>query len=319
MTIKNVGFDGSTLPIREFKLEDMADNPAIVIIAKRGSGKSWLCRKILKQYASIPCGLIIARTDRMNTFYGNFFPDSYIFYEYKTSILQKLIRRQEAMIEKRKIKVAQGKKLDTRAYIIMDDCMADKKAWIKEQPIQELFLNGRHYDLMYMLTMQAPLGIPPDLRKQFEYIFLFAEEFTNELKKLYEHYAGMFPNITAFMQVFKKVTEDFCCMVLVNTNRHKTDLRITGTFLDKIFWYKADNVNIGNFGCDQFRMLHKKNYDNNWRINKKTLNLDEFCNQKKRDKETIAISKLHDTDPNKPQSYQPYRRPNNTFEHNGRQ
>lgn len=31
-----------SLPVREFQLESMCENPAIVMIAKRASGKSWV-------------------------------------------------------------------------------------------------------------------------------------------------------------------------------------------------------------------------------------------------------------------------------------
>ena len=33
--------------IKEFDLNSMCENPSIVMIAKRGSGKSWVCRAIL--------------------------------------------------------------------------------------------------------------------------------------------------------------------------------------------------------------------------------------------------------------------------------
>ena len=65
--------DGNKLPVRQFKLSDMVENPAIIMIAKRGSGKSWVVRAIMHHFRSIPCGIIIAPTDRMNPFYNIFF------------------------------------------------------------------------------------------------------------------------------------------------------------------------------------------------------------------------------------------------------
>ena len=63
----------------------LVENPAIVMIAKRASGKSWVCRAILKHFRDIPVGIIIAPTERMANppFYSAFFPDSYIHYDYK--------------------------------------------------------------------------------------------------------------------------------------------------------------------------------------------------------------------------------------------
>ena len=161
MKVKDVKLaDNMSLPIKEFQLESMCENPAIVMIAKRASGKSWICRAILKQFKDIPVGLIIAPTEKMANppFYSEFFPDSYIHYEYKSEIIEKLLFRQDTMIEKQKEKQKENKNIDPRGFILMDDCLSKKGTWMKDQPIMELLFNGRHYRLMYMLTMQFPLG-----------------------------------------------------------------------------------------------------------------------------------------------------------------
>ena len=48
-------------------------NPRIAIIAKSGSGKSWVIRDILSYLRKIPCGVIIAPTDKMTHFYNDVF------------------------------------------------------------------------------------------------------------------------------------------------------------------------------------------------------------------------------------------------------
>lgn len=111
MVVKAVEITGQgKLPINEFKLESMVENPSIVMIAKRGSGKSVVCKALLKHFKNIPVGLIIAPTDRMNCFYGKFFPDTYIHYDYKSDIIQKLLYRQQEIIEKRQLRERKGKK-----------------------------------------------------------------------------------------------------------------------------------------------------------------------------------------------------------------
>jgi len=287
MTVKDVDLNGEDkLPINEFKLESMCPNPSIVMIAKRGSGKSWVCRAILNHFRDIPVGLIIAPTDRMNCFYGNFFPDSYIHYCYKSEIIEKLLYRQEIMIDKKKKKQKQGKAVDPRAFIIMDDCLSKKGTWMRDPPIYELLFNGRHYDLMYILTMQYPLGITPELRCNFDYIFLLAEDFVSNLKRIYDHYAGMFPNFDSFRQTFGQLTDDFGCMVISNRGARRS-------FLEKVFWYKSPEITDEIvLGCRQFRKYHELNYDPNWRAKRKLFDINEFCQKKKRDKGTLKIEKL---------------------------
>lgn len=255
----------------------MVDYPSIVMIAKRGSGKSWVVRAILNHFRDIPVGLIISPTDRMNVFYGDFFPDSYIHYSYKSEIIEKLLARQQQMIDKQKEKQAQGKNLDTRAFIVMDDCLGQKGSWVRDQPIQELLFNGRHYHIMYILTMQFPLGITPELRSNFDYIFLLADDMISNQKRIYDHYAGMFPNFDSFRQVFAELTSDFGAMVIVNRG-------VRNSALDKIFWYKAPDLSSQKIemGCSQFREFHKRNYDPMWKKKNNTFNFTNYCADKKR-------------------------------------
>lgn len=293
---KKVNIGGNlNLPIMEFELESMCENPAIVMIAKRASGKSWVCRSILKHFRDIPVGIIIAPTEKMANppFYSDFFPDSYIHYEYRSEIVEKLLYRQDVMIQKEKEKETIGKKIDPRGFILMDDCLSKKGSWMKDQPIMELLFNGRHYRLMYMLTMQFPLGITPELRCNFDYIFLLNEDFYSNLKRLYDHYAGMFPSFDAFREVFKKVTEDFGAMVIVNRGSRSS-------FLEKIFWYKAKNDPLDNMiGCEQFIDYHKYNYDNEWRKKKKHFDIMDITKKKKNSKAfTIDKIKKEDDDSN---------------------
>ena len=287
MGIKDIELrDGNKLPIRQFKLEKMVENPAIVMIAKRGSGKSWVVRAILHNFRSIPCGIIIAPTDRMNSFYNDFFPDSYIHYEYKSDIMTKLLQRQTEMIEKKKKKLQMGKKLDARTYCIMDDCLSSKGTWMRDKPIQELLYNGRHYEIMYILTMQYPLGITPELRSNFDYIFLLKEEYISNQKKLFDHYAGMFPNFDSFRQVFSSLVCDYGCMVIDNR-------RDVNNSLERIFWYKAPdlrNLQV-KMGCVQFRKYHDNNYNKNWRSQSGIFNYNSWVEEMKKKKRTIEVEK----------------------------
>jgi len=285
---KNVKVGGNmSLPINEFQLDFMCENPAIVMIAKRASGKSWVCRSILRHFKDIPVGIIIAPTEKMANppFYSEFFPDTYIHYKYSSEIIEKLLFRQDTMIEKQKEKEKIGKTIDPRGFILMDDCLSTRGAWMKDQPIMELLFNGRHYKLMYMLTMQFALGITPELRCNFDYIFLLNEDFYSNLKRLYDHYAGMFPTFDSFRQVFKEVTSDFGAMVIVNRGARTS-------FLEKIFWYKAYDETLDKMiGCDQFVNYHKNNFEESWRKKRKQFDIMDIT-KKKTNTKSFTIDKI---------------------------
>lgn len=283
----NIGGKHDSLPIKEFSFEMFASNPSIIIIAKRASGKSWLVRALLEHFKKVPVGIIICPTDSESNFYGSFFPETYIYYEFDSDLFLKIFDRQKSLIKLEKEKLAKGKKFDPSCMIVMDDCLADKGKWAKDETIRKLLMNGRHYRITYILTMQYALGITPELRSNFDYIFLLAEDFVCNLKRIYEHYAGMFPTFDSFRQIFTQLTDDYGAMVISNRGVKKS-------FLEKIFWYKAPDLEgvKFDFGCRQFKEFHEKNYNEHWNDNDKSNDINEMIARKKRDKRPIAISKM---------------------------
>lgn len=282
---------GDKLPIQEFTLDEMCINPSIIMIAKRGSGKSWITKAITYKYVDIPVGVVISPTEKDNPFFVDFFPDTFIFYKYDSKILRNLLLRQKMILKKAREKRAKGKFIDPRALVIMDDCLASKGAWAKDPLVSELLFNGRHRQITYILTMQFPLGITPELRGNFDYVFLLAEDVTSNLKRIYEHYAGMFPDFNSFRQVFRQLTEDFGAMVIKNRGS-RTNL------FDKIAFYKAPNLENEplDFGCRQLRTYHKKNYKKNWDEAQDQIDYEEYLLDRKKTKTAVTVKKMFNED-----------------------
>jgi hypothetical protein len=255
MSDLHINYGQTKLKIKRFDLKKMAENCTIAMIAKRASGKSYLTREILYHKRDLPAAIAISRTEKLNKFYGEFIPDIYIYDEFDTPILNKIFARQAKMNEDNKKRLENGKKpKDDRLMIIMDDCMSSKGTWVKDQNILELFFNGRHHHLSFILTMQFALGIPPEMRSNFDYIFLLAEDFKSNRKRLYEHYAGMFPSLESFEKVFSDITQNYGVMVIDN-RVHSTDIT------EKVYWYKAKEVPKFTLGSKKYIKFHKKNYD----------------------------------------------------------
>jgi hypothetical protein len=259
--------------LKKFNIDTILEHSAICCISSRGSGKSFLVRELLYHNRDMTT-VIIAPTDRMNGFYNEFVPSSFIHYEYTSELLSKIFARQMEVIEKNKERIKKGKKpIDDRLLLVMDDCLASKGTWMKDQNILELMQNGRHHKVKYILTMQFSLGISPELRSNFDYIFLLGEDFMSNQKRLYEHYAGMFPSFDIFKRVFTKVTSNFGCMVI--NNRRKG-----GEIIDKVFWYKANQTPNFIIGPKKYLTFHQKYFKPNWMTVSKKFNIEDYLNKK---------------------------------------
>lgn len=259
--------------LKKFDLNDIVDHAAICVIASRGSGKSFLVREILYHNRHIPT-VVIAPTDRMNGFYSEFVPSTFIHYEYTPELLTRIFKRQMDMIEKNKVRIKEGKKpIDPRLLLVMDDCLASKGTWAKDQNILELMTNGRHYLVKYINVLQYCVSISPELRSNFDYVFLLGEDFISNQKRLYDHYAGMFPSFDIFKRVFTKVTSNFGCMVI--NNRKKG-----GEIDEKVFWYRANIPPKFMVGSTKYLTYHKDHYKTDWMKEKKKFDIDEYLSKK---------------------------------------
>lgn len=279
---------GNKLQIKELDLNSMCQHPSIVIITKRGGGKTWLCRTLLNHFRSIPVGIIISHTEKTDPFFSKFFPDAFIYNEYKPSIFQKIIQRQHAIREKAKKKREEGKMIDTRIILLMDDCLSSNKDWGHDENLREILFDGRHLDITYILTMQQPMGILPELRTNFDYVFLLYSDICSEQKKFYDHYTGMFPSFNAFKEVYDKLTENFGSMVI---KKRDAGRNIT----DKIFHFRAAKIDPPMMGCKQFIKFHERNYDEGWqaKLLRNTFNINDFV--KKRNSCVFDVEKIDPT------------------------
>ena len=258
MSVRDIRLGSSRLRIKKFDIKTMSENATIAMIAKRASGKSFLTREILFHNRDIPTAVAISKTEKLNKFYGKIMPDIYIYESYTNAVLNRIFSRQAKLSEDNHKRKKQGKRMkDDRLILIMDDCMSSKGSWVKEEPVRELFFNGRHHHVSFILTMQYAVGIPPEMRSNFDYIFLLAEDFISNRKRLYEHYAGMFPSFDIFQQVFTEITDNYGCMV-INNRVHSTNIT------DKVFWYKAKSTPSFTMGSRKYKKYHKKHYDKNW-------------------------------------------------------
>jgi hypothetical protein len=238
------------LNLKKFNIGEITHDKVVVLIGKRDTGKSFLCKDILYHHKQIPVGQVISGTEAANEFYSSIVPKVFIHEEFQPIIVQNMLKRQKILLEKMKTE----RNIDPRAFLILDDCLYDN-SWIRDKNVRSLFMNGRHYKILFILTMQYALGIPPNLRTNIDYIFILRENYVSNRKRLYEHYAGMFPTFELFCQVMDQCTENYECLV-INNNSKSNKLQ------DQVFWYKATPHDDFKIGADSYWNYSNNNYSN---------------------------------------------------------
>jgi AAA+ ATPase superfamily predicted ATPase len=230
---------------------DENKGPVVVLIGRRDTGKSFLVRDLLYHHQDIPIGTVISGTEAGNGFFAEHVPKLFIHDEYQSAIIENILKRQKTVLKqiKKEMEAYKRTNIDPRAFVILDDCLYDNK-WTKDKLMRLLFMNGRHWKIMLIITMQYPLGIPPNLRTNIDYVFILREPYIANRKRIWENYAGMFPTFESFCQVMDQCTENFECLV-INNNSKSNKLQ------DQIFWYKAQNHSNFKLGSKEFWELSK--------------------------------------------------------------
>ena len=239
---------------------DEAKGPVIVMIGKRDTGKSFLVRDLLYHHQDIPIGTVISGTEEGNGFYGKMVPKLFVHNEYNTAIIENILKRQRTVLKqiKKEMETYKRTTIDPRAFVILDDCLYDN-TWARDKMMRLLFMNGRHWKVMLVITMQYPLGIPPTLRTNIDYVFILRETYMTNRRRIYDNYASAFPSFEFFCQVMDQCTQNYECLVIDNTSQ-------SGKLEDCVFWYKANMHGDFRIGAPEFwqHSAHKKNEDDSY-------------------------------------------------------
>jgi hypothetical protein len=237
---------GMNLKLKRFEPEKIGDNRVCVFIGKRGTGKTTLVTDILWHKRQIPCGVVISGTEEGNGYYSKLVPDSFVYSEWDKAIVERIIERQKKLMPRKT-------ELDTRVFVLLDDCAFDKRMF-REKCLRNVLFNGRHFNIFLALTLQYCMDMGTDMRSQIDYLFILREPILANREKLYKNFCGIFPTFDIFDQVLSAVTQNFGCLVIDNTSH-------SNCIEDCVFWYKAEMHPPFKVGSERFWKFHRQTYN----------------------------------------------------------
>ena len=237
---------GMSLSLRKFNMKDIPQDAVCIFIGRRRTGKSTLVKDLLFHHQDLPLGTVISGTEESNGFFKRIVPPMFIHGDYNPIILANFVKRQRLVMQRIMAEKDRGitSKLDPRSFLILDDCMYDD-SWTHDKNIRYLFMNGRWVKTFFIITMQFPLGIPPALRTNVDFVFILREPYLSNRRRLYENYGSAFPSFEFFCQVMDQCTQNYECLVINNACQ-------SNKLEDVIFWYKAEMQGDFRIGAPQF-------------------------------------------------------------------
>lgn len=213
------------LRLKKFQPEEMLPHRTILLLGKRGTGKSILLEDLLyHMHSNLDMVVAMTPTQDSREMFEKHVPGGFIHDKFNSAAVDSLCATQRAAAKKRKTL--------RNVCLVLDDMAADKRV-LKCPAIRDIYLNGRHQHITYINTQQYCMDLPPDLRANVDYVFTLKETILANKQRLHKYFFGCFPNLQDFCSVMDRVTSDFGVLVLDNTKRG-TDIT------DLISWYRAD-------------------------------------------------------------------------------
>lgn len=217
---------------------------------------SWVIRDIMYYTRDIPMGVVFSASESANPFFGDFFPDTFVHNTFKPDVLNGIIKQQKELMHRAKETglSEDGKHPSNNTIVVMDDVAHLSKQWTKDQCIKDVFFNGRHYNIFLVFAMQYAREVPPNIRTNIDYVFMFNDFCRKNRQKLYEDYCGFCQDFKSFDSIYSQIAKDHTCLV-VTTNG------VSPKIEDNLFWYRAKPREPFKVGSKQLWKYHDMWYN----------------------------------------------------------
>lgn len=218
----------------------------IVIIGKPGTGKTTLISSLLHAKKHIyPVGMVMSGTEDSNGFYQQIMPSTFVYNKLNETAIEQFIKRQ---------KVAKQHLKNPWALLLLDDCTDDPKLFNKPL-FQGIFKNGRHWKMLFILSLQYCMDIKPVIRTNVDGVFILREPSVKNRKSIWENYASIIPDFSLFCQIMDQITNDYTALYIHNSTQ-------SNKLEECIYYYKAKPFNKNfKFGSEDFWNFHKQRFN----------------------------------------------------------
>lgn len=246
--IKIKELDPEIIPPYTTKFEDPSYNGGckLVVIGKPGTGKSTLIKALLYSKKHIfPVGMAMSGSEDSNHAYKGMMPSTFVFNEYNEDKIKDFVKRQ---------KIAGQHLANPWAVMILDDCTDDPKIFNKSLQ-HALYKKGRHWNMMYILSLQYAMDVKPVIRTNVDGVFILREPLLKNRKSLYENYASIIPDFSTFCTLMDNLTDDFSCMYIHGTTT-------TNEWQECVYYWKAPEIRDDwKLGAPEYWAFHEQRYN----------------------------------------------------------
>lgn len=248
---------GPSVELNAFDAETMKLDTTILVVGKRGSGKStkikWIMRSIGKR---ITKGIVIRGVPNDDYTY---IPLLFIMNTFDSEFLHRIIYEQTVRRKKWEFLGMRGD--PPRMFLILEDYSSDRTA-MNDKNLKFIFHNGRHIFITLIIVCQYFKDLPKALRSNVDYLFMLNDKSTENRKSIWKEYMSFIERFADFNAIYDKITANHSALIMrVDQSNSIADclfqLRISKKDMD-------EKGRLADFdvGSDNYRQYSKEHYYN---------------------------------------------------------
>ena len=226
------------LKISQLAIDKMCTHPNILIIGRRGSGVSYLIEYLFDSMSKssntpatyIKNSLMVLPNQSKVSEYKNI-PPKIIKYTLPNDLIISHLAKCSNSTE------------ENGCTLLVENVLPCMSKWYENEYLVDLLSNNHKYKTSVITHVSTPLGIPPNIREKFDYVFLLKDDSPINKKKIWNNYGTVFPSFDFFEKVYNKCTENFHCMVNCMVIGNKSNYKPESSIDTSVFWFKAKAVN----------------------------------------------------------------------------
>jgi hypothetical protein len=209
-TILTAESDLAEWDIGEYK----KDARLIIVLGKRNTGKTTFAVNFLHAHRDVyPFALVVTAT-KFNGFWQQYFPAHCIMSNFDPVAINLFFEAQKDRV------LLRG--ANSRVLILFDD-MASSTALRYSEELTTIAYNGRHYNADVMYLTQDVVKATTAMRRNADAFVMLRTTGQPSLDHVYKEYASIdFANFAHFQAVMLKVTDNWGCFVIDNSDPNLT-------------------------------------------------------------------------------------------------
>jgi len=209
-----------------------------------------LIRSVMYEKSHIfPVAQIYSGTEDSNHFYESFIPNIFIFNKYERDCYSEFMKRQ---------RIAKKYVENPWAIVLWDDCTEDPRIF-NDPLIFDTYKNGRHRNMLHILSLQYCMDIKPSIRTNIDGTFILRESIRRNRENLWKNYCGCVPDFDDFQDILDGLTDNYTALYINN--------RVQSNKMEDVLFYYSARMDIPanwKFGAQEYHDFHNARYDTSY-------------------------------------------------------